>query len=285
MAEPFGIVSGAVGIASVFTTCVDCFNYVQLGRHFGRDYQTSALELQLMQLRVSRWGQAVDVYDDPQLGNPKATTQELQTAKDTLFQILTLFASTEKTSNDFKLSSGSKSGDLLVFEPRPDDKALLVLGNRMKDLAVKRQKGASLLKTTKWALYSGAEFQRVIDSITRLMEALEKAFPAPERQAALVAEEVNAFPGVEQRKVMETIASGLDELLRQQATKAITTSKPGHVYNRVIAKNKAKMLNGDLIAAGWTGPTNGPSHTYNDIQAENEAQVLNGNSYGGSFFG
>jgi hypothetical protein len=84
---------------------------------------------------------------------------------------------------------------------------------------------------------------------------------------------------------METIASGLDELLRKQATKAITTSKPGHMYNRVIAKNKAKMLNGDLVAAGWTGPINGPSHTCNDIQAEDEAQVLNGNSYGGSFFG
>lgn len=111
-----------------------------------------------------------------QLGNPKATTQELQTAKDTLFQILTLFASTEKTSNDFKLSSGSKSGDLLVFEPRRGRQGRHGTGEQNEGLGFKRQKGASLLKTTKWALYSGAEFQRVIDSITRLMEALEKAF-------------------------------------------------------------------------------------------------------------
>lgn len=34
MAEPFGIVSGTVGIASAFTACVDCFEYIQLGRHF-----------------------------------------------------------------------------------------------------------------------------------------------------------------------------------------------------------------------------------------------------------
>jgi hypothetical protein len=45
MAEPFGIAAGAVGIAAAFTACVDCFGYVQLGRHFGRDFQTDVLAL------------------------------------------------------------------------------------------------------------------------------------------------------------------------------------------------------------------------------------------------
>lgn len=38
MDEPIGIAAGAVGIAAAFTACVDCFEYVQFGRHFGRDY-------------------------------------------------------------------------------------------------------------------------------------------------------------------------------------------------------------------------------------------------------
>ena len=84
MAEPFGIAAGAIGIAAAFTACVDCFGYVQLGRHFGRDFQTDLLALNCARLRLTRWGQAVNIYEDPNLGRPDAKPAEIQTAKDTL---------------------------------------------------------------------------------------------------------------------------------------------------------------------------------------------------------
>lgn len=54
MAEPFGIASGEISIASAFTTCVDAFEYVHIGRRFGKDYQTDQLRLTLLRLRLSR---------------------------------------------------------------------------------------------------------------------------------------------------------------------------------------------------------------------------------------
>ena len=92
MAEPFGIAAGAVGIAAAFTACVDCFEYVQFGRHFGRDYQTDLLALNCSRIRLTRWGQAVDILNDPKMGRSDATTPEIQTVKETLYQILVLFA-------------------------------------------------------------------------------------------------------------------------------------------------------------------------------------------------
>ena len=68
MAEPFGIAAGAIGIASAFTACVDCFENVQLGRHFGRDFQTSQLALNCARLRLTRWGESADIYNNPKLG-------------------------------------------------------------------------------------------------------------------------------------------------------------------------------------------------------------------------
>jgi hypothetical protein len=70
MAEPLGMVAGAIGITSAFSACIDCFDYIQLGRHFGKDYQTSLLTLGLLKLRLSRWGEAVKIYEDPQLSSP-----------------------------------------------------------------------------------------------------------------------------------------------------------------------------------------------------------------------
>jgi hypothetical protein len=86
------------------TACVDCFGYVQLGRHFGRDFQTDVLALNCARLRLTRWGQAVNIYDDPKLGRQDATPAEIQTAKDTLHHILRLFADTGKISKKYSIS-------------------------------------------------------------------------------------------------------------------------------------------------------------------------------------
>jgi hypothetical protein len=98
MAEPFGIVAGTIGIASAFTACVDCFEYVQFSRHFGRDFQTSQLALNSARLRLTRWGESVNIYDNPKLGRQDTTATEIQLAKDSLLQILVLFADTESIS-------------------------------------------------------------------------------------------------------------------------------------------------------------------------------------------
>ena len=78
MAEPFGIVAGAIGLATTFTACIDCFEYIQFGRHFGRDFQTDQLALSCARLRLTRWGESVNIYDDPRLGRPDATATEIQ---------------------------------------------------------------------------------------------------------------------------------------------------------------------------------------------------------------
>jgi hypothetical protein len=84
MAEPFGIVASAISIASAFTACVDCFEYVQFGRHFGRDFETSQLALNYARLRLIRWGESVNIYNNPKLGRQDATMTEIQLIKDLL---------------------------------------------------------------------------------------------------------------------------------------------------------------------------------------------------------
>ena len=128
MAEPFGIVAGAVSIAATFNACVECFEYVQLGRHFGRDFQTNQIKLDCSKLRLTRWGESVDIHNDPELGYLEPKPTELQTAKKTLFQILALFEDTAKISNQYKLKA--KAGDdISVFSTNDMDPSLRGLNN------------------------------------------------------------------------------------------------------------------------------------------------------------
>lgn len=278
MAEPFGITAGAVNIAAAFTTCVDCFGYIQLGRHFGKDYQTNLLTLSMVRLRLSRWGEAVDIYGDPQFGNPNATNEDLQLVKNTLLQILVLFADTEKLSKKFRLTG--KSGDLsscAASETEPTHS----LANKMRDLAIKRQKRTSLVKLTSWALYDGAEFTKLIDNITKLIDNLQRLFPAPETEAKLVKKEVEIVNNKQELHTLEKAVGDADMLFRTTAAGART----GHLYIDTEASENAKMFNGNSYENDWAGTERpGPSHVYDGVKASEHAMVQNGDRYGGKDF-
>ena len=44
--EPASLTIGVVGLAGLFSTCMQCFDYVQLGRAFGDDYGKCLLRLE-----------------------------------------------------------------------------------------------------------------------------------------------------------------------------------------------------------------------------------------------
>ncbi|KAL7958824.1 hypothetical protein V8C34DRAFT_323791 [Trichoderma compactum] len=59
MAETADLVIGAVSLASLFTDCVDSFNYIRIGQTLEDDFPIYQTELDVLQLRFSRWAQAV----------------------------------------------------------------------------------------------------------------------------------------------------------------------------------------------------------------------------------
>lgn len=64
MAEIAGLVAGVVGLAGLFNSTVECFEFVQLGRASGEDFQTSQLKLNNARLHFSRWGMSLGLDED-----------------------------------------------------------------------------------------------------------------------------------------------------------------------------------------------------------------------------
>jgi hypothetical protein len=277
MAEPFGIAAGAVSIAAAFTACVDCFNYVQHSRHFGRDYQTELISLDCARLRLTRWGEAVDIHADPKLGRPDASPSEVQTAQNALHQVLVLFAETEKISKTYRLEIKTRD-DLAVLAPNDLDPIVFGLRNKMKELVLRRQKGASVLKTSSWALYHRSQLKDLVNGITSLVDSVEKIFPAPEKKLALVKQETAAIHDKQALELVESAAQGVDDLLLAAAKETRT----GHQYLNVTIKGKAQI--GDSFSSDWRGKVQGASHTYNGVLVDETGKAFVGNKYGGKDF-
>lgn len=277
MAEPFGTISGAIGIASAFTACVDCFEYVQFSRHFGRDFQTSQLALSCARLRLTRWGESVNIYDDPKLGQQDATATEIQLAKDLLLQILVLFADTESISKKYKLTA--KAGeDLSAYSTGDMDPKMVVLDNKIKDIAIQRQRKCQFLKLTSWALYHRSTLRDLLEQIVLLIDQIENLFPAPQAQTTLVQQEAAEIGDRQSLELIEEAATGVDSLLKKTVKEVIA----GHQYSNIAIKGQAHT--GDAYSNDWVGGTIGASHKYNGVDVKKGGKALIGNKYGGRDF-
>ncbi|KAK7427632.1 hypothetical protein QQZ08_005907 [Neonectria magnoliae] len=284
MVEPFGVVSGAVGISAAFSACIDVFKYVRLSRRFGKDYYTSQLKLTLLQLRLSRWGEAVRVYEDPQLGNPSASDAEVQAAKNVFLQIRELFEDRNKTSQMFG-ASASDDGVGLPTTGSDGEIAALLVNRKMRDIAETRQRSASLPKLVSWSIHHSAAFRTLINDIAELLGDLERLFPLPPTtQNRLLALEATQTQTVEEMRVLATSSEGIDDALHQAVKR-----KTGHEYRKINIDSgtDGATINGNLYSDDYKGSDGGgASHSYEgiDIKGTTGLRVLDGNRYGGPDF-
>jgi len=114
MAELFGTVAGTLSVAALFNHCVDCFEYVQLGRRFGRDYERCQLKVKIAQTRLSRWGQEVAIHEDTRFAATSPTDAPTQDVQSILEEIEKLFLSAQKTPK--RDAVGAQREDLVLFE-------------------------------------------------------------------------------------------------------------------------------------------------------------------------
>lgn len=276
MAEAFGIIAGAVGIATAFTACVDCFEYVQFGRHFKRDFQTDYITLECARLRLTRWGQAVNIYDDPRLNKPDASPEEMELAYDILHQVLVLFASSKEISEKYRAEIEPKE-NIAVLGRTDLNSFVAELSNKMRTLAIKHRKnGTSVLKTASWALYGRSEFMDLIQGVTSLVGNLESLFPASGCQRTA---HVEAMTFGDERALLsiQAAAQGVDPLLQEAMTEAL-----GHRYSNINIHGKAQA--GDAFGSNWTRTATKGSHVYDGIEVGKEGKALIGNQYGGKDF-
>jgi hypothetical protein len=144
MAEAAGLVVGVIALAGLFNNTVECFEFVQLGRTFGKDFQTSQLKLDNARLRLSRWGKSLgldeDVQDTASLQGRFRSEANVKHAEALLGQAIELFAEAEGVSNRYKSRAQPQDNSLAVYDPQIDlDPAMVKLHDKMRQLATERQ--------------------------------------------------------------------------------------------------------------------------------------------------
>jgi hypothetical protein len=229
--EVAGLVTGVIALVGLFNNAVDCFEYIQIGRNFGKDFQTNLLKLDVARLKLTRWGKAVGISSIDEVSSLQKTLlskDDIEKAEELIGQILDLFADAEGVSVRYKKRiSPTKSLAILDSNTELDENSAS-LHNALRQLAIQRQGKTGLRQKAKWALYEEKHFTRLIEDVRTLVTDLVEAFPAVEdAQKQLSETEVvqlknnnNNNQTNDSLSLLQKVAAGEDEHLAAAIAKA-----------------------------------------------------------------
>ncbi|KAF2877986.1 prion-inhibition and propagation-domain-containing protein [Massariosphaeria phaeospora] len=185
MTEVAGLV---IGLPSLFSSALECFQYVRLGREFAGDFETCQLKLDLAGLGLSRWGKSIGLDKVELLEELPIPKSEAVTSRDVLKRILKLFGDAETKS-----------------------KTLKGLGSKVQ-----------------WALYKRDEYVKIVDTINELVNDLVDLFSSEsitKEQQRLCDEEAAIL--AEQKESLDILHKALedkDKLLKDALLKTAATT-------------------------------------------------------------
>jgi hypothetical protein len=275
--EPIGFAVSIAGLANIFTSCIDCFEYIQLGRKFGEDYGKCLLRLDAAKVRMSRWGTSMGLGPEShQFPNKLISEEEFRLAQSLLEQIMDSFADAERLSERYKkhaILQKAKVGDLGVYDAKADlEPKYQRLHQTMRELAIRRQSATGLVKKTAWALYEKKKFDTMLEEVTAFVNELVDLFPAAkDDQAALCKTEVSAIKETEDLAMLEAVIGDGDQVLAGAV--ADEMQRRGHRVSDWQAKDNAKVWVGDDNAFG----VESKSHDFSRFTVSGSADVRLGN--------
>jgi hypothetical protein len=256
MTDPASVILGLPGL---LTACVDCFNYVQIARNFGSDYEKCLLALDTTRLRLSRWGAAVGISDThfPKLDLDEI---ELQTAHNLLESILDTFSKAEKASIGLEkvrhLQDLSGAG-LPVYDPATDlGVRYQTLHRTLEGIVEKRHISTKVIKKAKWALYEKKKFDSMVAEVRGCVNELVELFPPgskPEiaaRETALCRAEAEEVNETEDLVLLHEVVSETDLVLREATDEVLRSRGFGHLVADFSLLDSAEVNVGDQNAPG-----------------------------------
>jgi hypothetical protein len=173
---------------------------------------------------------------------------KIKMAHDVLGQIIYLFEETEKRSRMFEKQSRCP-GESSAEQNLDLDINLEAIHQKMRNLALKRQKQSTFTQKAKWALYEEKQFKRLIEDIEPLVKDLVELFPATkaqERQLSLEeAKELQASPA-SAIEMLQVANEGEDELLQDSISEVMAGQSKHHFLSNSV-KDEARAWYGDEV--------------------------------------
>lgn len=193
---PVEPISLSIGVAALFTTCIECFEYFKAARGFEQHFELLLVKLEYQQERLLVWGDLAGICNGEQrsvgpISESDHKRQEL--TKRCLDSIEHLLKDTETLKSKYGLRAYTSTNDTA---PQSG-----ISSNALKRFRLRlgrHSQGSSVLDKTRWAIHHETKFQKLVKDIRDLIDGLMITVPVS--------------PELQEQKVQDDIASMVDDI-------------------------------------------------------------------------
>lgn len=228
--EAIGLGVGVVGLAGLFSACVDCLQLIQQGRYLGKDYLLLETKFTNQRLRLVTWGRACGMTNLKGY-NERLNEEELRPCIEaTLLQIVNLFHDGRELQRKYGLRL--EEGKTTALSASPTVNATAHWGTvgtstfrrkfrNLKQRVERTQKQAGIRLITKWAIDDKMKFTELVQHLKDLVDDLErftKYLGIEDRQREIIRDEVESILDVPSLEAMEEARLGATDPISDAAS-------------------------------------------------------------------
>lgn len=178
-----GLTIGSVALASLFSTCIECFDYVDLARHYERDFEVLAAKLQIEKIRLWLWGSMVGLSTSQENVTQTLILPQLEPfVRENLNIIFRIFLDSEDLSNRYGLTSTGVAGDIdqqkrgEASGPSSKTRVQALLPASLPD-SKRRPDDVGVCGRARWAIHDKTKFTLLIQDLKDMIDGLNAITP------------------------------------------------------------------------------------------------------------
>jgi hypothetical protein len=228
-----------IGLASLFSTCVDAFGYFKLAQHADRAVEVVLLKLDIEKARLLIWGDNVGVFSaggpNPQLLDERM----VDLIRRILVQVESLLTDSEKLRATYGVRNLDKSWERAVdYVSRKSHVIFRTSASRFFTRNSSKLSAApqgSRAARIKWAVYEREKFQHLVNNLSDLVDSLfELVSVARETQDRIIIEDIESIVNISHLAIIEEATDTSHRAYSQAAASTRSLTEAGTVDRRTL---------------------------------------------------
>jgi hypothetical protein len=239
--EPVSLTIGIVALASLFSTCVECFEYFSSAKDLEEDFEILLVKLDLEKTRLLIWGNAVGVLKAEGEGRIIELNdgQRVELIGRCLESMKSLLSDTDKLQRVYGLKSAAQSNANMGRSSNIVSKNSMNLFKasyrRFWARFAGDQARSTLASRTKWAIHDKARFEGLITHLKDLIDGLNQVLPVKrEIQDQVIKDDIVSILDLSKLRLVQSACEGSYTAGSDVASAVIEASEFGTVDRRNI---------------------------------------------------
>ena len=240
--ETVGFVVSIVSLATLFKSCVECFDYFSNVKNSKRDFTHLLIQLDFEKTQLLVWGNSSGILQvekaerHARLADPSIC----KLVEEALKAIQSLLSDANTLQQRYGVQSTVRPVKKHLVDPNDISANSMNLfhtaWSRFCVRMVPDRSGTSTIARTRWAIHDKAKFTELVETLSTLVANLHKVIPVPDEQCKVLESDLAAIIDISRLKLVETALQSSSnpkcQALSRAASEIIEESERGTTDRR-----------------------------------------------------